>query len=44
MKKKIVRNEFVIAMKGRKGGIMSSKKDKRKNGRNKKQDFLNEDY
>ncbi len=44
MKKKKVRNEFVIAMKSRKGGKMRSKKDKRKNGRNKQQDYLNESY
>lgn len=44
MKKSKVRNEFVMAMKGRKGGRMRSKKDKRKNGRNKKQDYLNENY
>lgn len=44
MKKKKARNEFVIAMKGRKGGRMRSKKDKRKNGRNKQQDYLNESY
>jgi hypothetical protein len=44
MKKKIVRNAFVTSMKGRKGGRMRSRKSKRKNGRNKKQDYLDGNY
>ncbi len=37
------RNDFVVAMhKSRKGGKMRSKKDKRKNGKNKHRELLNE--
>ena len=44
MKKTKTRNEYVLAMKGRKGGRMRAKKDKRKNGRNKQKDYLEEQY
>ena len=45
MKKKKQRNEFVLAMKkSRKGGPMRNKKDKRKRGRNKIKDYLDEKY
>lgn len=39
------RNQYAIAMnKKAKGGKMRSKKDKRKNGKNKVKAYLNEDY
>jgi hypothetical protein len=44
MKKQTIRNEYVLAMRGKKGGRMRAKKDKRKNGRNKQEDYLNEKY
>lgn len=44
IKKKAIRNPFVTPMKSKKGGRMSNKKNKRRNGRNKQQDYLNEDY
>ncbi len=39
-----VRNPFILLAKAKKGGVMRSKKDKRKNGKNKQQEYLNEDY
>ena len=38
------RNPFATLAKNRKGGVMRSKKDKRQNGKNKRQHFLSEDY
>jgi hypothetical protein len=39
------RNEYVIAMKkSRKGGPMANKKAKRKNGKNKQKELLDENY
>jgi len=44
-KTKPPRNKFVIAMKkGRKGGPMKNKKDKRKSGKNKQKDYLKDNY
>lgn len=44
-KKRKVRNVLVIAMLKRcKGGPMKNKKDKRKNGTNEQQAFLEEEY
>jgi hypothetical protein len=45
MKKKVLpnRNEYVVAMKkSRKGGPMKNKKDKRKSGKNKQKEILEE--
>jgi len=39
-----VRNPFAILAKDKKGGAMRSKKDKRKNGKNKQQEYLNDEY
>lgn len=47
MKKKSkdkARNPFAILAKAKKGGVMRSKKDKRRNGKNKRQQYLSEDY
>jgi hypothetical protein len=45
MKKKKKRSGLVVAMlKRHKNGTMKNKKDKRKNGKNKQQAYLNEDY
>lgn len=47
MKKKSknkARNPFAILAKVKKGGAMRSKKDKRQNGKNKHQQYINEDY
>ena len=39
------RNEYVVAMKkSRKGGPMKNKKDKRKTGKNKQKELLDENY
>jgi hypothetical protein len=38
------RNPFAILAKTKKGGAMRSKKDKRQNGKNKQQEYLNENY
>ena len=44
MKKSKIRNPFLTKAKTRKGGVMRSKKDKRQNGKNKQQKYLNENY
>ena len=42
-KKSKIRNGIAVAMnKSRKGGVMSNKKTKRKNGKNKQREYLNE--
>lgn len=38
------RNPFVLPAKGKKGGPMINKKDKRKNGKNKSKEYLDENY
>lgn len=38
------RNPNAIAAKKRKGGVMRNKKDKRKNGKNKQKELLDENY
>lgn len=38
------RNPFLALSKNKKGGVMRSKRDKRRNGKNKLQQYLNEDY
>lgn len=43
-KQKKIRNPFVLPAKKRKAGKIRSKKDKRKNGKNKQQEYLNENY
>lgn len=42
MKKLKARNPYAVLAKARKGGVMRSKKDKRKNGKNKLQEYLKE--
>ena len=41
-KKKKIRNPHAISAKGRKSSIIRPKKDKRKNGKNKQAEFLQE--
>ena len=44
-RKNKIRNGLVVAMLKRcKGGPMKNKKDKRKNGKNERQEFLEEEY
>lgn len=43
-KKSKIRNPFLTKAKARKGGAMRSKKDKRKSGKNKQQEYLNDTY
>ena len=43
-KKKANRNAFAIVVKTRKGGPMANKKAKRKNGKNKQKELLDENY
>ena len=38
------RNPYAILARTKKGGAMRSKKDKRQNGKNKQQEYLNENY
>ena len=44
MKKSAKRNAYAIAAKTRKAGAIKNKKDKRKNNKNKQQEYLSEEY
>lgn len=43
-KKAKIRNAHAVAAKTRKGGRVKNKSDKRKNGKNKFKEYLNENY
>jgi hypothetical protein len=43
-KSKKNRNSFAILANGRRSGVHKNKKNKRKNGKNKQEEYLNEEY